>query len=271
MNNYHTHTSLCHHAEGKVLDYTREAQLQGIHILGMSDHAPLPDSKWPGVRMTLAELDIYEGQIQEARREVKDITILKGLECEWDPSYRNFYTEELLEARNFDYLIGAEHWFPFHGEWNELSDIRTASHLKAYSDLLIQTMESGVFDFIAHPDAFGSGYDKWDRNTHFCSLDILTAAAELQIPLEINGFGFRKQDKLTSIGPRNKYPLPEFWELAAEFPIKAICNSDAHRPQDVGASIKQGRQLAARFGIEVLEKLPLKCPAESGRTGAPSF
>jgi len=97
MNNYHTHTSLCHHAEGKVLDYTREAQLQGIHILGMSDHAPLPDSKWPGVRMTLAELDIYEGQIQEARREVKDITILKGLECEWDPSYRNFYTEELLE------------------------------------------------------------------------------------------------------------------------------------------------------------------------------
>ena len=270
MNNYHTHTSLCHHAEGKALDYAREAQLQGIHILGMSDHSPLPDSKWPGVRMTFAELAEYEQQIQEARREVKDVTILKGLECEWDPSYRNFYIEELLEARNFDYLIGAEHWFPFHGEWNELSDIRTASHLKAYADLLIQTMQSGVFDFIAHPDAFGSGYDKWDKNTHSCSLDILTAAAELHIPLEINGFGFRKQDKLTSIGPRNKYPLPEFWELAAEFSIQAICNSDAHRPQDVGASIEQGRHLAARFGIEVLEELPLKCPTESGRTGAPS-
>src|SRR6056297_2264939 len=261
MNNYHTHTSLCHHAEGKVIDYAREAQLQGLKILGMSDHSPLPDSKWPGVRMTLEELDIYEEQIQDARREIKDITILKGLECEWDSSYRSFYSEELLEARSFDYLIGAEHWFPFHGEWNELSDIRTASHLKAYSDLLIQTMESGVFAFIAHPDAFGSGYDKWDKNTHSCSRDILDAAAELQIPLEINGFGFRKAPKITSSGPRNKYPLPQFWELAATYPIQAICNSDAHRPRDVGASILEGRELAEDVGVSVLEKLPLSVSA----------
>ncbi len=256
MNNYHTHTSLCHHADGSVIDYAREAHRQGFRVLGMSDHAPLPDSKWPGVRMSYAELEVYEQQIMEAREKVQDITILKGLECEWAPAYRSFFTDELLGAREFDYLIGAEHWFPYRGEWNELSEIRTASHLKAYTDLLIQTMESGIFAFIAHPDAFGSGYKDWDENTRSCSRDILEAAAELQIPLEINGFGFRKSKIVTANGPRNKYPLPQFWEIAASYPIQAVCNSDAHRPQDVGASISDGRELAETYGIAVLEELP---------------
>jgi len=240
-----------------VIDYAREAQRQKIHILGMSDHAPLPDSKWPGVRMTYSELEQYEQQIEEAREQIDEVVILKGLECEWAPAYRNFFSDELLGVRGYDYLIGAEHWFPYRGEWNELSDIRTASHLKAYSDLLIQTMESGVFAFIAHPDAFGTGYEHWDENTRACSRDILEAAAELQVPLEINGFGFRKSNKITSSGERNKYPLPQFWELAATYPVKAICNSDAHRPQDVGASIELGRSLARETGVEVLEELPL--------------
>lgn len=257
MNNYHTHTSLCHHAEGTVIDYAREAQRQGIHVLGMSDHAPLPDAKWPGVRMKYSELEVYEQQIESARAESTELTLLKGLECEWDPDYRNFYSDELLGDRRYDYLIGAEHWFPYRGEWSELSEIRTAAHLKAYSDLLVQTIESGMFAFIAHPDAFGSGYEHWDENTRACSIDILEAAAELGVPLEINGFGFRKVKKITSTGERYKYPLPQFWELAATYPVRAICNSDAHRPQDVAASIQLGRDLAARVGIEVLDELPL--------------
>ncbi len=207
--------------------------------------------------MTYSELEQYERQIEFAREQIDDVVILKGLECEWAPNYRNFFIDELLGERGFDYLIGAEHWFPYQGEWNELSEIRTASHLKAYTDLLIHTMESGVFAFIAHPDAFGSGYDHWDANTRDCSRDILEAAAELQIPLEINGFGFRKTNKITSLGERNKYPLPEFWELASTYPVKAICNSDAHRPQDVAASIDLARELSLRTGVDILEELPL--------------
>jgi len=260
MNNYHTHTFLCKHAEGTALDYAGEAAKRNIDILGMSDHCPLPDNRWAHVRMAMSDLDAYEAQIEEARRAVPEITILKGLECEWDPMYYGFFHDEILHRRKFDYLIGAEHFFKYRGEWNDLGHIRTASHLKAYTDLLLETMESGLFAFIAHPDGFGSGYDRWDENTEACSRDIFSAAAQLDIPLEINGYGFRKPLKRTSQGLRLRYPLREFWECAAEYPIRVICNSDAHRPEDVAASIDLAREMADFFQLKVIETLPLKTP-----------
>lgn len=258
MNNYHTHTYLCRHAEGAVIEYAETAETRGLKILGMSDHTPLPDRRWPAVRMSIEELDQYEAQIETARAAVTHLQILKGLECEWHPDYRGFYHDEILTERNFDYLIGAEHWFPYRGEWHDLGEIRTAAHLKAYADLLIETMASGLFAFIAHPDAFGTGYTEWDENSRAASIDILQAASELQIPLEINGYGFRKPFVSASQGRRRRYPLREFWELAATYPIQAICNSDAHTPGDVDASIDLGRELAMEVGIPVLEELPVQ-------------
>lgn len=269
MKNYHTHTYLCHHAEGTVTDYALAAQAAGLSVIGMTDHTPLPDNRWAHVRMAMEELDIYEAQIEEARAEVRDISILKGMECDWSPEYRNFFQEELLERREYDYLIGAIHWYRYRGEWLYLSRIEDARHLKAYSELLIAAMESGLFAFIAHPDAFGSGYTRRDENSRACSRDILDAAAELDIPLEINGYGFRKSEKRGLSADRRIYPLNEFWELAAEYPVRAICNSDAHKPEDVGKSIKDGLELAARCGVPVMDELNYR--AENCRTGAPSF
>ncbi len=266
MNNYHTHTYLCQHAKGTVLDYAVEAKNNDISILGMTDHTPLPDGSWNWVRMSMSELEDYEAQIERAREGVPDLSILKGMECEWDPGYHGFYRDELLHHREFDYLIGAVHWYPFRGEWLYLNEIRTCDHLKEYTDLLIRTMESGLFSFIAHPDAFGTGYNRWDENSRSCSIDILEAAAELEIPLEINGYGFRKSAGLTADGNRRIYPLTEFWELASDFPIRAVCNSDAHRPEDVVASIDACRELALICGVPILETLPLRHEQLSAKT-----
>lgn len=265
MNNYHTHTYLCKHAEGAASAYAEEASRQHMEILGFSDHTPLPDNRWPEVRMAMDDLDSYERQIDSARREFPGITILKGLECEWDPGYRGFYHDEILGQRRFDYLIGAVHFFKYQGSWHDLKYIRTAAHLRAYTDLLVRTMESGLFAFIAHPDGFGSGYDRWDSESAACSRDIFSAAAELGIPLEINGYGFRKPPKRTSKGLRCKYPLDSFWELASSYSVKVICNSDAHRPEDVGASIASARDIAGRFGLDIIEKLPMREAAAQRR------
>lgn len=248
MNNYHTHTQLCKHASGTAVDYAREAARQGAKILGISDHTPLPDKRWPWVRMTMEELPLYEGQIEAAREAERELTILKGAECEWDTAYRSFYTEELLGRRNFDYLIGALHWFPHRGDWLSLGETETPAHLVSYARHLIKTIESGIFAFIAHPDGFGAGYKKWDKEIAACTRDILEAAAEAKVPLEINGYGFRKKGR--------PYPVEGFWETAASWPISAICNSDAHNPRDVLASIDDARALGEQYGLEVLDFLP---------------
>ncbi|MCK5674963.1 MAG: histidinol-phosphatase [Spirochaetales bacterium] len=253
MNNFHTHTWRCKHASGTVKDYVDAGIKNNMKILGMSDHTPLPDNRWSHVRMDMSELDAYEEEFKEA--ETEDIVLLKGLECEWDPIYEGFYKDELLGERNFDFLVGSVHYIKNSGDWGYLSEIRTAKHLANYAEILIETMRTGIFSYIAHPDGFGAGYMKWDSNAEACSIDILTAAEELSIPLEINGYGLRKNKIITPHGERSVYPLLNFWELASKFNIKAICNSDAHRPQDVDASIKECREIADKFNIKLIDDI----------------
>jgi len=116
-------------------------------------------------------------------------------------------------------------------------------------------MRTGLFSFIAHPDGFGAGYKEWDKNSEACAIDIFTAAEELSVPLEINGYGLRKNKIKTIEGERSVYPLLKFWELASEFNIKAICNSDAHRPEDVNASIEECTEIADRFNIKLIDNI----------------
>ena len=253
MNNFHTHTWRCKHAIGTVKDYVDSAIKNNMKILGMSDHTPLPDNRWAHVRMDMSELDAYLEEFKEA--ETKDIILLKGLECEWDPIYEGFYRDELLGERNLDFLIGSVHYIKNNEGWGYLSEIRTAKDLASYAEILITTMRTGLFSFIAHPDGFGAGYKEWDKNSEACAVDILTAAEELSIPLEINGYGLRKNKLTTMEGERSVYPLLKFWELASEFNIKAICNSDAHRPEDVNSSIGECKEIAARFNIKLIDDI----------------
>lgn len=258
MNNYHTHTWRCKHASGTVSDYAREAEKAGINILGISDHTPLPDNRWLRVRMEMNELDPYLSEIDTAAEEFPGLRILKGLECDWAEEYRNFYQEELLDKRNLDYIIGAVHWFPYHGEWLYTGEIETAGHLAAFADHIIKAMDSGLFSFIAHPDSYGIGYKEWDENSESCAKDIISAAADLNVILEINGYGLRKPEISFSEGERRQYPLLPFWEFAGKEGITAICNSDAHEPGDVAASISEAEKIAERFSVSLTEEIPVR-------------
>ncbi len=248
---YHAHTFRCHHASGDVKEYAAEAVRQGGRILGATDHTPMPDGRWAVARMTLAELPGYLAAIEEARAAFPSLTIHRGLECEWVPDFEGFYRDELLGHCGFDYLIGAEHWFPYGGAWLDLYDLETPAHLSAMAGNLVSAMESGLFLFIAHPDNFGIGYIRWDENAEACAREIISAAARTGIPLEINGYGFRKDPIKGPRDGRRMYPIDRFWEIAAETGgIRVVCNSDAHTPADVYASIAQCREIADRFGLE---------------------
>jgi histidinol-phosphatase (PHP family) len=249
--NYHTHTYRCKHAKGDVSDYCREAVAQGFTVLGMSDHTALPDNRWLGVRMDFRELPDYCRAIDQAREEFPELTVLKGMECEFADSYTSFYRDTLLDELQFDYLIGAAHFFPLNGEWvGSYGGADTVAGLRAYADYFIESMESGLFAFMAHPDLFGNCYHTWDLNTVSAAEDIFTAAADLKMPLEINGYGLRKPLIDTPEGKRRMYPWLPFWELAADYDVTVIVNSDAHRPQDVGGNMSEAAAIGERYGLQ---------------------
>lgn len=251
MRNYHTHTFRCKHAAGDVVDYAQAALTKGLQVLGMSDHTPLPDGAWPQIRMAWDELPGYLLAIGQARALYPDLTILAGMECEWSPEYHQFYENELLGRFGLDYLVLGCHFFPCQGEYlSSHGRIDTPKRLRAYARHLIRSMESGLFAFVAHPDLFGLTYLKWDQNAKAASRDILQAAQDLKIPLEINGHGLCNLWVETALGGRPPYPWRQFWELAQDYKIAALVNSDAHRPQDVDQGLGEGAQLLRSLGLK---------------------
>jgi histidinol-phosphatase (PHP family) len=248
--NYHTHTYRCGHASGDAPDYARIAAASGMQVLGFSDHTPLPDGRWQGWRMLLAQIDEYEAAVREAAVSQPDLTVLLGMECEWTPEFRSFLEDELLGRRGYDYLIGACHLTELGGEWiGSFDRIGSPAGLRAYAEQCIRTMESGLFAFIAHPDVFGACNRAWTADTAACARDICAASARLGVPLEINGLGFRKGPIDTDEGRRPAYPWSPFWEIAAEHGVRVVLSSDAHHPRDVAASYDDVAGIRDRFGL----------------------
>jgi histidinol-phosphatase (PHP family) len=251
--NYHTHTELCKHATGNVDDYARIASEEGAEVLAFTDHVPFPDDRWRKVRMSMGELSYYEDQIAQAVEKYPHMNIIKGAECEYDVEYEDYF-RSLREEKGFKCLVAGLHWFPFEGEWIGIRQIKNAEMLHAYSEHAVKAIKSGLFNYLAHPDVFGYVWSMWDEDSTAASLRILEAAEACKVPLELNGYGLRKKKVPDVDGERRPYPMMKFWELAEEYNITVICNSDAHRPEDVLASIDECREIADKFNLKVLTK-----------------
>lgn len=251
---YHTHTFRCKHATGDISDYCLSAIMKGVKVLGFSDHTPLPDGRWSEVRMNMSELTDYIAKIETAKIEFPDLKILKGMECEYDESIDGFYREELLNKLEFDYLIGSAHWIYNENKWQIVFEqINKVSYLKEYVKYLIKAMESKLFLFIAHPDAFMNSYVNWDDNSKACAKELIKSAAKLKIPLEINALGFQKKWIHSLLEKRPPYPYNPFWEMCAEYNIEVVLSTDAHSPSEIMTNAKPVIDIAKKFNLKTAD------------------
>ena len=254
--NWHTHTARCKHATGSVADYCAAAVAYGLTDLGISDHTPFADGRWQSVRMAITELPEYRAEIDAARPVFPGLRLWAGLECEFRAELGAFYREVLLHDYRMDYLVGAVHWFPFHGAWTSLEEPSVRNDpkaLAAYVTHIIDCMRSKLFLFMAHPDAFGVLYECWNAETIAASCDLLDAARDLDVPLEINAYGLRKPRLETPQGTRWRYPWEPFWQLAGERGVPGVVNSDAHRPEDIAGEVDTALAWADRFGVRLVD------------------
>lgn len=264
--NYHTHTWRCQHAGGTEEAYVRRAIDEGFSVLGFADHTPWPyDNGFvSGMRMRLDQLEGYLDTVRGlGEKYAGQIRIPVGLECEAFPRYMGWLSD--LKAERLDYLILGNHYDlrddADHYAFDDAGGFyfgrcTRPEHVRRYARRTIAGMETGLFDYVAHPDLFCHVYDRFDADCRAASRDLCQAAATLDIPLEYNLLGIqyharaREQDKLG-------YPCPRFWEIAAECGCRAIMGFDAHQPEHLSRLElwRKGLDFLAGLGIETLEYL----------------
>ena len=136
ISNFHTHTYLCKHAEGKPIDYVKEAIKGGCSALGFSDHCPYPDSSWDYCRMGEYEVNLYKSMVEEAVIDAP-FPVYFGFECEWHPRYKSWYKDFLREELKSDFLVLGSHWYDVDGRLEYAPTLTKKERLKEWHQVFI--------------------------------------------------------------------------------------------------------------------------------------
>ena len=189
--NFHTHNYRCEHAAGNVEDYVKVAIKEGYTELGISDHAPMPEY-YENNRMKEEDFDGYLKEIEEAQEKYGNkIKIYKSLEIEYFLEFLEKYDKY---RKKLDYLVLGLHAFRKPGDSTNYNawKIKTGEDVLDYAKYMAEAIESGKFDYIAHPDLYVINYRNWDESCEKAARIISEAAEKMNVPLEVNANGIKK-------------------------------------------------------------------------------
>ena len=270
--NYHTHTYLCGHAVGDVDDYVNEAIRLGFRELGMSDHAHTPEyfmTKDEYHHNYLEEImsdkdftDIYLPTVLEAKKNL-NIKVFLGLETEYFPEFKDYFYDL---RKKVEYLNLGIHFFNYKGANYSPYDPFSPDLVKAYTDIAVEAMSTGLYTIFAHPDLFmmnyfsKKGHRVFDEVCAECSKRIIEAAIKYDVYLEINANGIKRGLRKTADGKDEyQYPRTEFWELVSGTKAKVVIGADAHAPEALGYyTIDKAEEFAKQFNLNMCDFVEFK-------------
>jgi histidinol-phosphatase (PHP family) len=229
--------------------YREAADAAGIEELGASEHVH---------RFTQAlELWRHPFWEEQARDDidaycefVRGAGLKLGIECDFVPGAED-RTANLLEARDFDYVVGSVHFVGEaavdHEGWDVWERKGDADEVwRRYFAALAECARSGLFDILAHPDlvkVWGRARPLPERDPRHYYEPAVEAIAESGIAVEVSTAGLRKP-----VG--ELYPSLGFAEMCVEAGAPFALSSDAHLPEQVGYEYERALELFAELGVE---------------------
>ena len=191
--------------------------------------------EWYERRNALALSD-YVRLIEACRKERFPVRVKFGLEICYEPG-----TEELIhnvaKAYPFDFLTGSVHWidgFAFDHKAVFWAGRDVDSLYRRYYEIMEQLIESRLFTGVAHPDSikcFG----------HLPGADLTGTYEKIARLLNRNAMYAEQSGGLClNYGSSNELGMNE--KMRAVFQnngVRLLTASDAHRPEDVGANIRE--------------------------------
>jgi histidinol-phosphatase (PHP family) len=232
--------------------YRAAAEEQAIAELGVSEHV---------YRFTAA-LDVWRHPLWQQFahddideycafvREQSDLRL--GIEADFIPGGEDRMAN-LLQARDFDYVVGSVHFLGDHALDMEDYDVWTGGRSpeeiwRRYFQALGEAARSGLFDVLAHPDlvkVWGSERPVPEGDLRRYYELAIDGIAESGIAVEVSTAGLRKR-------AQEIYPAPAFLQMCLEAGAPVALSSDAHRPADVGSGYEQALELLDSLGVREL-------------------
>jgi len=244
---YHTHTSLCKHAQGNAEDYIRRAIGLGLSQIGCSEHIPMPDNFDEKHRMSIGEYyGTYAPQVTELREKYRDdIIVRRGIEADFFPGTEP-WVGGFIKENEFDYVIGSVH---FLGTWGFDDVVFVHRYVEndvdrvyeQYFEAVKKSAQSGLFDIIGHCDLVKKFGHRPTKNLGDIIRETMKAIRSNDLCIEINTSGLRKPAK-------EMYPSEQILEIARELRIPLTLGSDAHAPEDVARDFDKAIQLIDYYG-----------------------
>jgi histidinol-phosphatase (PHP family) len=264
LTDYHTHlrsddpeaSAAEYFSSANAERYREVASERGIAELGVSEHVyrfrqALEVWRHPfWMQYAKDDLDEYCAFV----REETDLRL--GIEADFVPGGEDRMAN-LLEARDFDYVIGSVHFLregavdmDDYSVWDSgPTRPRSAEEVwRRYFQTIGESARSGLFDVVAHPDLvkyWGDGARTPDGDLRRYYELAIDGIAEAGVAVEVSTAGLRK--------PAGElYPAPAFLQMALDAGARVALSSDAHRPQDVGADYEQALAVLDRLGVREL-------------------
>lgn len=241
---YHTHTRLCHHAEGNPIDYVNAGLALGLESVAITDHLPSPHGYDPEHRMAMADLEAYAALVAEARL-AHPGRVLLGYEADYYQGC-HYFQRTFLEQQDVDLVLGSVHfqnyWAPVESE-KGLFDKREMEHVwRRYFKMVGLAAATGQYQVMAHfdlPKKMGdTPADNFLRDVAQPALDAIMQSG---VAIEINTSGRRHEIQ-------EFYPSGLLLQMACERGIPVVFGSDAHRPGDTGRDFADAVAFAKKAG-----------------------
>jgi histidinol-phosphatase (PHP family) len=257
LTDYHLHlrqddlgaTAAEHFTEENVDRYLAAAEEHGIAELGVSEHIyrfAQALEVWDHPFWREQAIDDLDGYAEF----VRTTPLRLGIEADFIPGAEDRMAN-LLEGRDFDYVVGSVHFLgnravdhEGYDAWEEEGDPDRV--WGRYFEILAEAARSGLFDILAHPDlvkVWGRGRPVPDRDPRFFYEPAVQAISESGIAVEVSTAGLRKP-----VG--EIYPSQTFAEMCVEAGAEFALSSDAHAPEQVGYGYDEGMAFLERLGVE---------------------
>jgi len=247
---YHIHTELCQHAEGKASAFRARAVELGLPEICFTDHVPNPDGYDPVNRMRLNQFPLYRTMVADLARTSQPV-VLFGIEADYYNGCERFL-QDWLPRQEFDLVIGSVHYIDNWGfdnpdERHVWDSVDVTNTWAAYFNLIgkladSRLADSRLADVVGHldlPKKFG--YRPSDQDLKEMAQPALDRVAAAGMAIEINSSGLRRP-------VHEIYPSALLLSLAKARDIPICFGSDAHRPEEVGWQFDASLALARSAG-----------------------